>query len=211
MTEPPARLSRIAILWRGDKAARRSATPETSRFKAVFAALADVAIDAEPVVYEDDVLDAVRAQLAAMARGSLPPDVGTSATALDTKLATLGAAGGRGPRGGGGRGGFGAPARAPGSVLPFYSISGLYYTVLGPLTQNGIDIPPTKAQVDTSESACKEFNATVNAWKTMLAVDVVGFNSLLTKNNLTPLKITPTALAVPSSCTSAPTATRAIK
>jgi len=65
MTEPPARLSRIAILWRGDKAARRSATPETSRFKAVFAALADVAIDAEPVVYEDDVLDAVREQLAA--------------------------------------------------------------------------------------------------------------------------------------------------
>jgi hypothetical protein len=65
MTEPPTRLSRIAILWRGDKAARRSATPETSRFKAVFAALADIAIDAEPVVYEDDVLDAVRAQLAA--------------------------------------------------------------------------------------------------------------------------------------------------
>src|SRR5215831_102961 len=65
MTEPTARLGRIAILWRGDKATRRSATPETSRFKAVFAALADVAIDAEPVVYEDDVLDAVREQLAA--------------------------------------------------------------------------------------------------------------------------------------------------
>jgi hypothetical protein len=41
----------------------------------------------------------------------------------------------------------------------------------------------------------------VNAWKTMLSVDLVGFNSLLTKNNLTPLKITPTALAVPASCT----------
>jgi len=65
MIELPASLGRIAILWRGDKAARRSATPETSRFKAVFAALADVAVDAEPVVYEDDVLDAVRAQLAA--------------------------------------------------------------------------------------------------------------------------------------------------
>jgi len=35
----------------------------------------------------------------------------------------------------------------------------------------------------------------------MLGVDLVGFNSLLTKNNLTPLKITPTALAVPASCT----------
>jgi hypothetical protein len=64
MLKPTARLGRIAILWRGDEMARRSATPETSRFKAVFAALADVGVDAEPVVYDDDILDAVRAQLA---------------------------------------------------------------------------------------------------------------------------------------------------
>ena len=64
MFEPTARLGRIAILWRGDQAARRSASPATSRFKSVFAALADVDVEAEPVVYEDDVLDAVRAQLA---------------------------------------------------------------------------------------------------------------------------------------------------
>jgi hypothetical protein len=64
MLEPTARHGRIAILWRGDEAARRSASPEASRFKAVFAALADVGVDAEPVVYEDDVLDALRAQLA---------------------------------------------------------------------------------------------------------------------------------------------------
>ncbi|WGR92156.1 Cj0069 family protein [Bradyrhizobium sp. ISRA435] len=63
-TEPTARLGRIAILWRGDEAARRSASPGTSRFSAVFAALADVGVDAEPVIYEDDVLDAVRTQLA---------------------------------------------------------------------------------------------------------------------------------------------------
>ena len=66
MSEPTARLGRVAILWRGDEAARRSATPDTSRFNAVFAALADVGVDAEPVVYEDDVLDAVRAQLATL-------------------------------------------------------------------------------------------------------------------------------------------------
>src|ERR1700751_2880389 len=65
MSEPTARLGRIAILWRGDEAARRSATPATSRFKAVFAALADVGVDANPVVYEDEVLDTVRAELAA--------------------------------------------------------------------------------------------------------------------------------------------------
>jgi Domain of unknown function (DUF6815) len=66
MSERKACLGRIAILWRGDEAARRGATPETSRFKAVFAALADVGVDAEPVVYEDDVVDAVRAQLATL-------------------------------------------------------------------------------------------------------------------------------------------------
>ncbi|WP_407150639.1 Cj0069 family protein [Bradyrhizobium sp. ORS 86] len=64
MFEPTARLGRIAILWRGDESARRTASPETSRFSAVFAALADVGVDAAPVVYEDDVLDAVRTQLA---------------------------------------------------------------------------------------------------------------------------------------------------
>ena len=63
-TESTARLGRVAILWRGDQAARRSATADSSRFKAVFAALADVGVDAEPVVYEDDVFGAVRAQLA---------------------------------------------------------------------------------------------------------------------------------------------------
>jgi hypothetical protein len=63
MPKATAHLGRIAILWRGDEAARRGVTPETSRFKAIFAALADVGVDAEPVVYEDDVLDAVRAQL----------------------------------------------------------------------------------------------------------------------------------------------------
>src|SRR4029077_14054476 len=64
MFEPTARLGRIAILWRGDEAARRNASPETSRFKAMFAALAQGGVAAGPVVYEDDVLDSVRAQLA---------------------------------------------------------------------------------------------------------------------------------------------------
>src|SRR5215471_6504081 len=64
MSKPKAGLGRVAILWRGDEAARRGVTPETSRFKSIFAALADVGVAAEPVVYEDDVLDPVRAQLA---------------------------------------------------------------------------------------------------------------------------------------------------
>ena len=59
-----ARLGRVAILWRGDEEARRTAVPENSRFKAVFKALADAGVDAEPVVYEDNVVEAVRSQLA---------------------------------------------------------------------------------------------------------------------------------------------------
>src|SRR5438105_25742 len=64
MSEPETPLGRIAILWRGDEAVRRTATAENSRFKDVFAALAQAGIAAEPVVYEDEVADEVRAQLA---------------------------------------------------------------------------------------------------------------------------------------------------
>jgi hypothetical protein len=64
ISEAAARLGRIAILSRRDEAARRGVTAENSRFKAVSAALADVGVDTEPVVYEDDVFDAVHAQLA---------------------------------------------------------------------------------------------------------------------------------------------------
>jgi hypothetical protein len=66
MSEPETRLGRIGVLWRGDEAARLSATPEASRFKAIFAAIAEVGVAAIPVIYEDDVLDAVRAQLATL-------------------------------------------------------------------------------------------------------------------------------------------------
>src|SRR5689334_16212133 len=145
----------------------------------------------------NEEVSAVRAQLAALTKSSLPPDVATAATALDAKLATFGGVQ-RGGRGGVGR--F-APARLLGSLLSVVAINNLYNTVLGPLTQNGIDMPPTKAEIDTWESGCKEFTATVSGWKTMLDVGLVEFNSLLSKNNLTPLKITSTALAPPASCT----------
>jgi photosystem II stability/assembly factor-like uncharacterized protein len=143
---------------------------------------------------------AVRAQLAALRSSTVPPDVTAAATALDTKLATAGGPQ-RGGRGGGGGGGFGAPARVPGSLPTFIAINNLFNTVLGPLTQNGIDMPPTKAQVDTLESACNEFTGTANGWKAMLDKDLIEFNNLLMKNNLTPLKVAPTAVTAPASCT----------
>ncbi len=53
----------IAILSRGDAAARRDATPQNSRFVRVFEALSAVGIDARPVVYDEAFADAVREQL----------------------------------------------------------------------------------------------------------------------------------------------------
>jgi hypothetical protein len=141
----------------------------------------------------DQVAD-VRAQLARITAGSPPADVATAATALATKLATFG-----GPAGGR-RGGFGGPARMPGSILPFSSINSIYYTVLGPLSQNGIDMNPTPAEIHTWESGCKEFTGTSAAWKTMLTSDLVDFNTLLTRNNLQPLKLPTIPIMVPGSC-----------
>jgi hypothetical protein len=66
MSKRTARLGRVGILWRGNAAARGGGTPKASRFSDLFAALADVGAEAEPVVYEDEVLDAVRAQLATL-------------------------------------------------------------------------------------------------------------------------------------------------
>jgi hypothetical protein len=63
MSELTSCLGRVGILWRGDAEDRRSATPETSRFKAIFAALAEVGVAAEPVVYEDEFADTVHEKL----------------------------------------------------------------------------------------------------------------------------------------------------
>lgn len=139
---------------------------------------------------------ALRAQLTTLRGGSLPADVAAAASALDTKLATLG-----GARPQAGRGGFGGAPRTPGSVSTFIAINVTFNTVLGPISQNGIDMPPTRAMIDTWESGCKDLVATGTAWKAMLGDDLVTFNALLAKNNLAPLKVAPTAVTLPSSCT----------
>jgi len=132
----------------------------------------------------------LRAQIAGLPHGTPPSDVVAAAAALDAKLATFGGA----PRGGrGGGGGFGGgPARAPGSFLAFTAINGIYNTILGPISQNGIDMPPTPAMIHTWESGCNETTTTANAWKTLLSTDLVSFNSLLTQNGLQPLKVATT-------------------
>jgi hypothetical protein len=66
MPEARTYLGRVAVLWRGDETARCNAKPETSRFSAIFAALADAGVAAIPVVYEDDVSSSVGEQLATL-------------------------------------------------------------------------------------------------------------------------------------------------
>jgi hypothetical protein len=93
-TDPKA--YKIAILWRGDRDARRSATPENNRFHRVFAELAALDIRAEPAVYDEDLADDVRHQLLA-ADGVLvwvdPLHQGKSRAALDPLLRQVAARG----------------------------------------------------------------------------------------------------------------------
>jgi hypothetical protein len=146
----------------------------------------------------NDEVAAVRTQVAALAAGTLPPDVATAATALDAKLATFGGATGRGGRGD-------RRGAAPGSVTSFTALNGRFNTVVATM-QNGIDMAPSKAEIDTWEAGCKEYTATVTAWKAMQMVDLAAFNGVLTKNNQTPLHVAPTALTTPASCAFTPPA-----
>ena len=112
-----------------------------------------------------------------------------------TKLATFGGVvagrGGRGGGGGGGRGRGGAPV--PGAIMPFNTLNGSFDTIVS-TSQVGLDEAPTQAQIDTWQADCKDYNTTVAAWKTMQSKDLADFNALLSKNNLKPLQVTPTAL-----------------
>ena len=55
----------VAILWRGDAAARKAASPQNNRFYRIFEELAAVGIRAEPAVYDEDFADDVCRQLLA--------------------------------------------------------------------------------------------------------------------------------------------------
>jgi hypothetical protein len=55
--------AKLALLWRGDREARRNATPHNNRLNRVFEALAMIGLHAEPAVYTDDMAHEVREQL----------------------------------------------------------------------------------------------------------------------------------------------------
>src|SRR5258708_81136 len=58
-----AETAKLALLWRGDRQARCSATPQNNRLNRVFEELARFGISAEPAVYADEMAHEVREQL----------------------------------------------------------------------------------------------------------------------------------------------------
>src|SRR4051795_1090379 len=87
---------KIAVVSRGDRAARQAATPQNSRFYRVFEELAALGIAAEPAIYDEEFADEVCEQLMA-ADGVLvwvdPIHQGKTREALDPLLREVAARG----------------------------------------------------------------------------------------------------------------------
>ncbi|HEX7760334.1 MAG TPA: Cj0069 family protein [Caulobacteraceae bacterium] len=90
------RRDRVALVWRGDSAARTQATPQNNRLHRVFEALADRGIVAEPAVYCEETAGQVLDQLLG-ARGVLvwvdPISDGRDRSGLDPLLRQVAAQG----------------------------------------------------------------------------------------------------------------------
>jgi hypothetical protein len=62
---PPNKPYKIAIVWRGDRAARQEAIPQSNRFYRIFEELGALGIHAEPAVFDEEFADEFRQQLLA--------------------------------------------------------------------------------------------------------------------------------------------------
>jgi hypothetical protein len=95
MTERPAPVGRVALLWRGDPGAGVP-SPSTTRHHLIFKALEELGVAAEPVLYSEQTEDAVRTRLLAM-DGVLvwvdPLSSGKDRTRLDPLLRDIAAQG----------------------------------------------------------------------------------------------------------------------
>lgn len=88
--------AKVAIVWRGDRRARTTATGESSRLRAIFAALAAAGFAPEPAVYDEGFAEDVRAQLLSAAAVLVfvdPLSGGARRYALDALLREVAAAG----------------------------------------------------------------------------------------------------------------------
>jgi hypothetical protein len=91
-----AQSPKVTVVWRGDREARRAATPQNNRFHRVFEEMNAIGIHAEPAVYEETFADEVRDQLLT-ADGVLvwvdPLHAGKTRVALDALLRDVAAHG----------------------------------------------------------------------------------------------------------------------
>ena len=91
-----AQSPRIAVVWRGDREVRRTATPQSNRFHRVFEELNAIGLHAEPAVYDEEFEEEVRNQLLEV-DGVLvwvdPLHSGKTRTALDALLREVAARG----------------------------------------------------------------------------------------------------------------------
>jgi hypothetical protein len=87
---------KVAVVWRGDREMRRAATPQNNRYHAVFAALSEAGVRAEPAVFDEAFADEVRDQLLGV-DGVLvwvnPLDAGRTRAVLDALLRDVAARG----------------------------------------------------------------------------------------------------------------------
>src|SRR5262245_64363707 len=87
---------KVAVLWRGDRATRRAATPQNNRYHAVFEELVQAGVHAEPAVFDESFADEVRDQLLGV-DGVLvwvnPLDAGRTRAVLDALLRDVAARG----------------------------------------------------------------------------------------------------------------------
>ena len=90
MRHPPT--GKVALLWRGDRATRETATPSNNRLRRIFEELEAAGVAAEPCVYDESLTDEVRSQLEAV-DGVLvwvnPIDDGRTRKALDDLLRSV--------------------------------------------------------------------------------------------------------------------------
>lgn len=87
---------RVALVYPGDRAARRNPSPAESRFADLFRAFAEAGIQAEPAPYHDDLCDEVRDQLLGVDVALVwinPIDGGRDRSRLDAMLREVAAAG----------------------------------------------------------------------------------------------------------------------
>jgi hypothetical protein len=126
-------------------------------------------------------VNAVKDQLAALMKGTLPPEVAAQAKTLDASLTRIG---------GGGGGRRGAPD--PNALQSFMDLNNAYNAMVS-MMQVGLDIAPTATQISTWESDCDHSKRTAAEWKTVQQ-QIDDFNTLLKTNQLSELKIAPTTL-----------------